>query len=374
MDTEYFLKPRLTGARFEGHAIPLELLKDLSVLQEMVVEVAKWKFLQEHGSRQRVPRGFTEGIELKLTGLEEGSTIPVISLFVATKSLFPPVNQDYFVKARDAIVYAIEAAEQNKPITEYLPEKTLGYFDRIGRSLRDGEAMEFITPVQGRPARLTKETRRKLVFASAAQEYTEEKSIRGLIPEIDQDDMTFEIQLPGGSKIKAPLSEQHQETILLGVTGYKTGIPMLVQGIGKFSRQGRLQGFESIEHVSILDILDVPTRLDELQSMKDGWLEGKGIAPKKEGLDWLKQIFELSFPDDLPLPYVYPTAEGGIQAEWSIGSKEISLAIDFESKHGEWHNLNLETMAEETEDLYLDDPLKWQWLIGQIRQINGVIA
>jgi hypothetical protein len=41
MSTEPFLTPRLVGDRFEGHAIPLEVLKDFAVLEEMIVEVAK---------------------------------------------------------------------------------------------------------------------------------------------------------------------------------------------------------------------------------------------------------------------------------------------------------------------------------------------
>ena len=77
MNGEPFLQPHLTGSRFAGHSIPLEFLKDLAVLQEMIIEVAKWRFLQDNPGRRRCPRGFTEGIELKLTGIEEGCAAPV---------------------------------------------------------------------------------------------------------------------------------------------------------------------------------------------------------------------------------------------------------------------------------------------------------
>ena len=66
MSTEPFLEPRLVGALFEGHAIPLEVLKDLAVLQDMIVEVAKWKFLQVNPDRKRSPRGFADGILAKV--------------------------------------------------------------------------------------------------------------------------------------------------------------------------------------------------------------------------------------------------------------------------------------------------------------------
>lgn len=372
MNPEPFLRPRLTGSRFEGHAIPLEFLKDLAVLEEMIIEVAKWKYLQAHPERQRVPRGFTDGIELKLTGLEDGSAIAVISLIVTSMTLLPPDNKQYFTRAKDSIVSAIEAAEQNKSITNYLPETALSYFDRIGRSLRDGEAIEFTTSAPSKPARLTKESRLKLLLAATTlREYTDETSVIGTIPEVDQDDLTFEIQMIDGRKVKAPMATQHIKIILDAFNGYKVGARVQLQGIGKFSRQGKLQGFESIEHVSALDPLDVSARLDELRCLKDGWLDGKGIAPKHDRLDWLTQVFGKYFPDDLPLPYIYPTAEGGVQAEWSFKPNEITLEMDLGAQSAEWHSLNLETGVEAPRGLNLNEPKDWEWLVDQIRQMTG---
>ena len=57
-----FLNPRLVGDRFADHAIPLEVLKDLSALEELIVEVAKWHFLQENSERKRIPKGFAEEV------------------------------------------------------------------------------------------------------------------------------------------------------------------------------------------------------------------------------------------------------------------------------------------------------------------------
>ena len=110
-----FLRPRLCGARFEGGVIPLEVLKDLAVLEEMLIGVAKWRFLQEHPERQRLPRGFTKGIELKLSAVEKGSAVPVISLFDTSPrtSMMSGQNRSYFEQARESIVNAIGAADQD---------------------------------------------------------------------------------------------------------------------------------------------------------------------------------------------------------------------------------------------------------------------
>jgi hypothetical protein len=375
MTTEPFLRPRLTGTRFEGRAIPLEFLKDLAVLEEMIVEVAKTEFLKDHPGRKRSPRGFTEGIEMKLTGLEDGSAIPVISLVVAATGLFPPDNQTYFERARDAVVNAIGAAEQNQSITDHLPEKTLGYFDRIGRSLRDGEAIEFTTSARTTPAKLTKETRRKLVLASSkVQELTEDTTVRGIVPEADQEKMTFEVQFPDGRRVPAPIAAQHLDTIIETFNGYRLGSRVLLQGIGRFNRNERLLSFDSIEHISILDPLDIPARLDELRSLEDGWLEGQGCAPSHEGLDWLSQAFDQRYPDEFPLPHLYPTAEGGLRAEWSIGHNDITLEIDVGTHSGQWHKLDMDSDKDESRSLNLEEDEDWKWLVGQIQQLTGGAA
>lgn len=73
-----FLRPRLRG-RFEEHSLPLEIFKDIAVLEEMLVEVAKREYLAAHPQRVRSPKGFGTGLELHLTAVEEGSAIPVIA-------------------------------------------------------------------------------------------------------------------------------------------------------------------------------------------------------------------------------------------------------------------------------------------------------
>jgi hypothetical protein len=375
MNTSPFLSPRLSGARFIGGAIPLEFLKDLAVLEEMIIEVAKAEFIKDHPDRKRSPRGFTEGLDMKLTAVENGSAIPVISLVTAIATLLPTTSQTYYERARDSIIRAIYAAENRQSIIEHLPEKTLGYFDRLGRSLRDNEAIEFTTSNGQGLARLTKETRRTLLLASPkVTELTEEFAARGAVPEVDQDDMSFEIQLVDGRKVKAPLANHYSDTIIEAFNGYKSGIRVVLQGVGRFNRNERLVGFDSIEHASILEALDVPARLEEIALLRDGWLEGGGRAPLRHEMLWLTQAFTLRYPVDLPLPYIYPTPEGGIQMEWALGRTEITLEISLDNHAGSWHSLNLDSDEECERHLALDDTEDWAWLAQQIRTKDGDVA
>ena len=375
-----FLRPRLTGRRFDNGTIPLEMLGDLAVLRDLVVEVAKWKYLETNPHRSRSPKGFTDRASLTLTGIERGSAIPLIDLqFHIPHESVDPQFEDmpepfeyYFEQARDAIIDAISAAETDTLTQEHLPSKYLEYFDRIGRGLRDEESIEFSSPTRRQPARLTKDTRRKLVLASRIREVTEEVYIRGYIPEADQRRMSFEVQLLGGHRIQSPIQYQHLQVVLDVFNGYKKDHKALISGLGKYDRDGHLIRLESIEEITPLDPLDVASRLYELQALTDGWLDGEGLAPANDSLDWLSQQFEQLYPDDLPLPSLFPTPEGGIEAEWSLGARSIIFEIDLNSHRGHWLSFNKQPDGADDDDgrtLDLDDPTCWTWFTDEIRRV-----
>lgn len=369
-----FLKPRLVGKRFEQHSIPLEVLKDLAALEEMIVEVAKWHFRQDNTERKRIPKGFADQISLDVVGIEEGSAIPELVLAVSTTfaSLFPSVQQDCFEKARDSIIAAVDAAEKGQPVSGILTDSHLAYFDRIGRSLREDESIELNYLDPSRPARLNQATRRTLTMSAVTlKQFTEEVVLRGSVSEADQGRARFELELFDGQKVRAPMQSQHLETILEAFNGYQTGLRVSIRGVGRFNRTKCLEEFESVEHITILDSMDLAARIDEFRSLKNGWLDGKGVSPKSQHLDWLTDQFEMYFPDDLPIPYLYPTAEGGVQAEWRIEPHELTLEIVFPEKRGYWHGLNTITDDDFEREIDLADIEGWRWIAEQLRTMRG---
>ncbi len=363
LSSEEFLTPRLTGKRFEDHAIPLELLEDFAALEELFIEVAKWLYLEDNQERKRVPRGFSDGVSLKLSTIDEGSAILKILLVTSSYGIFPNENHSFFEKAKENILYSIEAAEKSEDVTKYIPENLLGYFNRIGKRLKDDEAIDF-SPGSNLQARLTKATRKKLVLASSKiTEVTIETTLRGLIPEVDKNKLTFTILIDnGGQKIIADLHEQHANTVLEAFNNYEQNCRVLITGLGKFNKYDKLVTLESIEHISILDPLDIPTRLQELSNLTDGWLNGEGSAPKKDLMKWLSEVFEDNYESSLPLPYLYPTVNGGIQAEWTVNGHEISFNMDLNAKSGFYQSLNLSNDETDEATLSLTNVQDWQTL------------
>ena len=105
----------------------------------------------------------------------------------------------------------------------------------------------------------------------------------------------------------------------------------------------------------------------ELRSIEDGWLNGYGKAPSDEGLDWMIEKFQILSVFRIPIPYLYPTESGGVQAEWSLNQREISLEIDLDKKIADWHDLDLDT------DVVIERPVNcerledWFWILERLK-------
>lgn len=370
MNKVEFLSPRMVGKRFDEHSIPLEFLRDFAALEEMIVEVAKWVYRQEHSDRTRLLRGFTKEVSLHLGGVGEGSAIAQIVMLSTAVGLFPTETQHCYQQARDKVVSAIAAAETGNDISKHLPEEFLGYFERIGRSLRDKEAIEF-APNDDQKATLTKETRRKLILSCGkVNEITEDVVLRGSIPEADQDRCSFHLQLMDNTRVRATITDQFRAVILEAFNGYQSGLKVMLQGSGSFNRSNKLTGIKTIDQLVALESNDVATRIEELRVLTNGWLDGAGVALSSDGLDWFSLSFDENYPTDMLLPYLYPTPEGNLLAEWSIGDNSCSLEVDLTTRQAEYHNLNLKTHEDSAQALNLAEQNGWQSLVQLLRDLQ----
>ena len=200
-------------------------------------------------------------------------------------------------------------------------------------------------------------------------------AIRGEVTELDQAKMTFKMQpIYGHSKVSGPVPKQYHDAFVKAFTGSKDDARVLIEGVvegaGKHILQDRPLALQSVERVTVLHPLDFHACLDEFRSMQDGWHEGDGKAPSHSGLDWLSDAFRRGYHADLPLPYTYPTFEGGVQCEWTIGQFYIEIEIDLDTRKGDWIRFDENSdfsVFEDEEILNLDDPSAWTWMAAKIR-------
>jgi len=362
---EDFISPKLEGQRFVEHSVPLDLLKDFAALQEMLVEVAKWRFLEDNPSRQRTPRNFTADFDLRLTGIEEGSAVLKISLMLA--SLFPSGHQEYLQRAKADIVEAIAAAETGQQPT--LPPYLLSYFDRIGRGLRVGESIVFDR--SSGTARLNSDIRQRLVRYSQVTEFTDEKLVYARVYEADKLKGTFQMEILNGQRIGAPLREPYELVVMdaLKTYGKKDVQVISVQGVAKFDMGGKLSSFETVEHVTLTDPLDIDRRIAELALLKDGWMDGQGSALDPERLRLAGTQFRTRLDPTLPPPFLYPTPEGDVRAEWSLEAAEVSIDISLGNLVGQYSALDIASGKSTDETLDLTQDESWTTLNQTLRRL-----
>ncbi len=338
MYNEIFLAPRLSGSRFEDHTLPVSILEDFTALEELIIEVAKGIYIKENPNRRRVPKGFSESIYLKLTGIEEGSSIPklIIASVVAMNSALPIDNLDsftYFEKAKDKIISIIKTVNIGEVVNDE-DQKYLSYFNKIGKNLLDDEFIDFgydIETNSSSNAVLNKNTRKKLLLSREQKvEYSDKIKLFALIPTINQNENKFSIDSDEGI-IECELKDEILSTVLIAVTEYKSKTFISLKGTGIYNWNDKLVRIEDIESIDILDNCDVSLRLNELSKLKSNWYNGEGRTLNKSKLSNFGNIFNSYYNSKLPLPAIFPTLEGNIQLEWKNGNKNIVLDINIDS-------------------------------------------
>lgn len=369
-----FLRPRLCGGRFNDGGIPLEVLPDFQALQELVVDVARSEYLRDHPDRRQVPSGFADKLKLKLTAIEQGSAVAKIAFDESAPPLVSVESQyeTYARKAADTIHDLIDAGDSDRPLPAGLPKEFRNHLKQFGQSLRSDERIEFRSPGRAQATTLTPRTRQRLLERLRVQEECESVTFRGRVPELDHDRRRFEFWPIGGRKITVPIPQldSHQKTVVEAFSKFWDKARISLTGIGTIGDDGKLASLESVQDVRLLDPLDVDAQLDDLGTLREGWLDGDGTALDRAGLKWFSAMFAGLYPAGLPLPHLYPTPVGGLQAEWSLRGCEIDLEVDLKTHDGTWDEFGPGDEAY-TLELDLDDRKDWARLGERVRAKLG---
>ena len=382
MPSNFFLQLRLVGDRFNDHSIPLDFLTGLAPFQALIVEAAKVEYLRTHVNRKRVPKGFEDSIELKLTSLKQGSVELDVDMDESNNPPLSPSQESYFVLARDRLITTIQEADQGRTVEHStLSKEMLPHFEKIAGVITDREEIQLVSPTGnengGVSARFSRRVASTLMNAvSIGGESVQYTEIRGSIPELNQASMTLQIRPINGNNIKAPIDSDCLDSALTIFNGYRRGMQANFHGTSRVDSAGRIVEFTSLSQLNIIEIpSDISIQLDDIRALEDGWLDGSGLAPSLSGIDWVEARLHRYLPSGFPRPYLYPTEFGGVQLEWSIDSNEVSIEVNLESHLGIWHQLDLQPQLhlqssdERERVLNLDESSAWEWII---RQVNGM--
>lgn len=365
---EAFAIPRFTGARFDAHTLPVDVARDLAAYEALIVDLAKHLYLQANPERKRVPRGFSDNFRLDIEKIEKGSTKPHLVAIAAAGGLFGYLGgaQGYFEQARDLVAECVAAPANALP--EKFPKELLGYFNQLGRSLREGEAMELPRHRQG-SAILTPVKRKELVLA-AEKTYEKEAKLLGVIMEMDWSKSTFRLHLADGGQCTVTMPEATRETVR--EFGGRERHQVVLKGVAAYDSWDRLKSVITVDSLEVIKNHAISSRLDEIAQLEDGWFEGDGLALNKEYLEKIADHLA-DYPDDVPLPLIVPTQDGNLLLEWQAKGFP-SLDIDLANMQASFHAFN-ETDEDVERDFDLKGEGDWRLLFQFLGEhVKGELA
>lgn len=367
-----FLTVKLSGKRFNSHILPMDILSDFKILENMIVAQAKAHYFETHPDRKRLPKGFINNITMGLSNIEKGSVVCDVEIAYDAQSTYVLEVEEYYRHSVNNIIRIIKMGENDDLNDLNLSDqKILKNFDKFGCNLKDDESMSFIS-ANNDAAILTKSSRQKMILASKNVEYNEILEDYGIISAVDIKTSIFKISFFDNEdrRIDAPLSDEYSKAVGDAIFDSEKGHIVWVKGTGLFDRNGKLVKLESIDELVLLDSLDIQARLHELSFLKDGWYDGIGLAPSSTSLKELSSMFSEHYPENAPLPRIYPTPEGNVSVEWTIGNWEISLEIELCNLVGTFLAIDVLTNKELEKEINLKEPAAWKDLTNFITNLN----
>ena len=360
--SDEFISPRFTGDRFNQHTLPLDVARDLVAYEELVLALAKHLYREKHPERQRVVRGFAEGFHLHLTKTEEGSTIPkmVLAPAAALLSLLPIEIPE----ARDLINKVI-ASETTDALPAEFPKELYPYFDRVGRSLQEGEAIEWTPEATGGKSVLTPQKRKRLALAHQ-ETYEANIHLVGKIESLDREKQKCRLKTSDGQSITFSYSKQFFSALSEGLS--KTAAFAFLEGVGEYDVRDQLQTLAEIETLEIILHYPLVDGLDKLLQLEDGWLNGSGTAPAPANIEWLSEQLVEEFPSGLDYPEIGASDEGNVVLEWIRPKLRAELEVNFEEKQLEFYSTNFESDDFIEESIAFDEANAWPSIFALIKK------
>jgi len=174
--------------------------------------------------------------------------------------------------------------------------------------------------------------------------------------------------------VATKLSKDHILTAAVPLDASSEMSRFPVYGVASVKDQDSVSSFSRVA-TTLLDgpsLSDFKERLQEFKSLEAGWYDGiEGCPLSAEGIDWLTETWFRFYPylNSVVVPYLFPTVDGHVQAEWTFGYREVILTIDINNHRGSWHYMDMQTMSDEADEereIDLEQPEEWSWIFQKI--------
>lgn len=77
----------------------------------------------------------------------------------------------------------------------------------------------------------------------------------------------------------------------------------------------------------------------KILALKDGWYNGRGVAPNKQWVRNFAHLWRQFWPRSLPLPAAVPTPDGNVLLEWK-GYGNVTVDLDIGKEKAYFHAID----------------------------------
>jgi hypothetical protein len=221
------------GPRFDGHALDLAVLPELTAYRTLLIETAKELWRAANPGRERLPKGFESRLSLGIHEIQAGSLVlPILRQVMQDDDEFPIDIDDEFSRGARIIddVLARVAAGQQPP--HDLPAAIIPLFDDLGKTLADDEWLEIRPTGAVQPIRWDAGSRERIA-AWIPRTYTDSVEYRGEVTQADVEGCTFTLKLDVGDKVTGKFSSDQESFVTQALQAHQT-VRLRVTGRAEF--------------------------------------------------------------------------------------------------------------------------------------------
>lgn len=137
---------RFTGARFDEHALPVDLMPDIVAFRDLLKSVAEALWRRRHPGR-RLPRGFSERFRLDLISVRSGSSVVSFAARGGQRQLENARGEDWANLHQEALFEIQELLSclgRGGPFPTSFPTACVRGFQAFGANLGEDEVIHLL--------------------------------------------------------------------------------------------------------------------------------------------------------------------------------------------------------------------------------------
>lgn len=327
----------LVGERFDAPGMPADSAREVGYFRDAVVAMARQIYLERNPDRRRVPAGFEQAFDLRLTSVEEGSARPQLALHRPRRRPIPDdewdVWTDLYADARDAVASTLDIVTVTEAVPPGLAANTRKALKRVGTSLEPEEQIDLGHPTDpNRRASLTETTRWILDEIDDALPPTPvEHTLTGIIIEYDGASLSFILKTEHGlskcvlERFNDRLAQRARDVLALdGVTA--PDVSVIGETLDTERRSVHLFNVTAIEFVRSLEEKVLVKRMERLTELQEGWWGLNSKPPAPAVVDRIQLVIEHLAGAAIPIDFI-PSPDGAVVIEWKRDEVEFSASL-----------------------------------------------